>query len=1416
MFLKNLKLNTRIVLLFLVIALIPLAIFGFILLQTFRSSVSKEKLLDLSGRMELKKSVIELWIKEKRKDVANVAASLETAKALGALAETYESSGYSSNAYIQTLAVYDRHYKNYTLLYNFDDVLMISAQGDVIYSAARESDYKTNILRDGNSKSTLADAYRNSMRGAVYISDYTDYNTIGNKYVMFLSSPVEAAGKIIGVIIIRLKTETISDLMNVRTGMGVTGETLIIGKDFLMRSDSRLTNKGQSDIMKTKIETTPVKEAFAGLPMSGQETDYRGEPVLIVTELLDLEGLNWVIEAKIDVKEALATITKTQNLLFLLLTIISVIVFALAWFFGRTISQPIKDMSEMAKKLALGDLDHNLKPKGDDEIGQLWQSLNGVIESQRQVSDAAIAIAQGDVSIYMTERSGADVMSRAMNQMVSILKDTITQAKAIATGDFTTTVTVRSEKDQLNVAIQSMNKMLFENKLNTEQQNWLQEGVMRINDLLIGEDNTESIASNVLSEIAQRLDTKIGAFYIVTEDEKGPLLKLQGTYAYTRRKNLSNIYRLGEGLIGQAALEMKQILVQNVPEDYIRVVSGLGESVPRNICVTPFLFKGNLKGVIEFGTLEPLGTTELLYLEQISGPIGIAFEMAKNQSELRSSSEGLRSMNEELYEQARSLEQSEQELKNQQTELETINTELNSQMLRVKESEEKLKEQQEELEVSNSELISKNSLLEKQKAEIELARQNIVKQSEEVSLANKHKTNFLANMSHELRTPLNSLLLLSRSLKENKEGNLNEDEVESASVIYDSGSDLLNLINEILDLSKIEAGRMDINLSAVSPEEIERQIMLQFSHMAENQGLLLEVLRMDSIPEIITTDYQLLSQVMKNLISNAIKFTENGKISVIFSNPKDDVIYKNVKLRNTPVIAISVIDTGIGIPDEKLSEIFEAFKQLDSGDQKRYKGTGLGLTISRDLIDLIGGEIQVKSETGLGSTFTIYIPVESVKIKEAKADSDNFADLSGKSQLLTFKPEAEKVKITNNILVPDDRDSLLDNDRVILLIEDDVRFLKILCDYVRKRGFKCLNSTSGEEGLELANEYKPDGVILDIQLPGMDGWSVLNLLKQDVSLRHIPVHIVSVEEANIETMNKGAIGQFSKPINSEQISQVLERIEAASALAPKRVLVIEDDEIIRKETVRIVGNGNVSVDEVATGKDALEALSKQKYDLAILDLGLPDMQGLELLKRAVDKNIPLPSIIIHTVRELTVAEELTLRNYADSIIIKDVRSQERLIDEIALFLHRVVRDLSEENRQAIMHLRESDEPLRGKKVLIVEDDMRTMFAMARLLAGHGMNPIKAENGKRALDLLEENPDVKIILMDIMMPVMNGYEAIKNIRSQNQFVRLPIIALTAKAMKEDRMKCLDAGATDYLSKPINPDRLTSLMRVLLCR
>jgi CheY-like chemotaxis protein len=759
------------------------------------------------------------------------------------------------------------------------------------------------------------------------------------------------------------------------------------------------------------------------------------------------------------------------------------------------------------------------------------------------------------------------------------------------------------------------------------------------------------------------------------------------------------------------------------------------------------------------------------------------------------------------------------ELEAQQDTLRNTNAELEEQTSQLKLSDQKMKAQQAEIELANTELTQKNDLLERQKVETEQARRVLAAQAEEVALASKYKSEFLANMSHELRTPLNSLLLLARSLRENATDNLTPEQVESASVIYESGSDLLNLINEILDLSKIEAGKMELRLEAVDLADLERSLVSQFAHMASAQGLSLVVERAPDAPSEIVSDGQRVGQVLKNLIGNALKFTEAGGVTVRIGRPAASARLERSGLDPRASLAVSVTDTGIGIPLDKQRIIFEAFQQADSGDRRKYGGTGLGLSISRELAALLGGEIQLVSEPGKGSTFTVFLPLRvegPVAIVRGPGRAPAPSPSRAERVVAAPAPAQAPAPIATRPAVPDDRASIADHDHVILVVEDDERFARILAANIRARGLKCLVATSGEEGLELARAHRPDGVVLDIQLPQMDGWAVLNALKQDVSLRHIPVHIVSVEESSTQNLRLGAIGHVAKPVGREQIEEVLQRLEAASAQAPKRVLIVEDDELMRRETVRIVGNGNVSVTEVATGAEALAALAADTFQLVVMDLGLPDMQGLELLRRIADARLALPPVIIHTNRELTTEEELFLRSYAESIIVKDVRSQERLIDEVALFLHRVVRDLPEENRRAILHLHESNEPLRGKKVLIVEDDMRTMFAMARMLAGHGVNPIKAENGERALAVLAEQPDVDLVLMDMMMPVLDGYEATQRVRKLPAFSRLPIIALTAKAMKEDRQRCLEAGATDYLSKPVDPDRLVSLMRVLLSR
>ena len=611
-------------------------------------------------------------------------------------------------------------------------------------------------------------------------------------------------------------------------------------------------------------------------------------------------------------------------------------------------------------------------------------------------------------------------------------------------------------------------------------------------------------------------------------------------------------------------------------------------------------------------------------------------------------------------------------------------------------------------------------------------------------------------------------------------------------------------------------------MQSVEVADLARTIVQQFDHMARNQGLTLTVNVEDGVPSHIVTDPNRLGQVLKNLMGNALKFTDTGRVTLSFAPAPGDADLSRSGLSANRAMAIRITDTGIGIPLDKQKLVFEAFQQADSGDRRRYGGTGLGLSISREIVALLGGELQLKSEPAVGSTFTVFIPFESHAVERPRTPPHAPSPVAI-PPIPPIQPRASNgtppqvpVLLPAQKAIADDRDNIDDRDRTILIIEDDVRFATLLVAEVRRRGFKCLASISGGEGIALAKAFRPNGVILDLNLPDTNGWAVLTALKQDVDTRHVPVHIVSAEETSMEGLRIGAIGHAHKPLRTEDIDAILANIEQSSATSEKNVLVVEDDPVMRRETVRIIGNGNVHVHQVATGREALVALRQRRFDLMVLDLGLPDMQGLDLLEAASAAKASMPPVIIYTVRELTPDEELSLRQYADSIIIKDVRSQERLIDEVALFLHRVVNDLPEEKKQTIRHLYESDEQLRGKKILIVEDDMRTMFAMAKLLASHGINPLKAANGEQALAVMEEHPDVDLVLLDMMMPIMDGYETARCLRRQERFANLPIIALTAKAMKEDRQKCIEAGATDYLAKPVDVDRLISLSRVWLCR
>ncbi|MCD6415272.1 MAG: response regulator [Planctomycetes bacterium] len=1025
-----------------------------------------------------------------------------------------------------------------------------------------------------------------------------------------------------------------------------------------------------------------------------------------------------------------------------------------------------------------------------------WRRLAGepAIAARRESLQAAIALVQKG-----TGRAIMDTLRDKISAFVDVEKQLLAERTKDAKRAAARTVYVFfATAVGILLGITAMLNALRKNQDRVQRQDWLKTGIARLNDTMSGDPEINTLASKVISEVVTYLDAQVGAFYLA-QDGDGAVLSLLGSYAYKKRKDLSNMFKMGEGLVGQAALEKQQILIKNVPEDYVKVISGLGERVPRFICVTPFLYEGHLKGVVEIGTLGEMTELQMEYLAQAMPALAVAVDSAQSRTNL-----------------ARSLAESQrlsEELQAQQEELKTANEELEEQTQRLRESEERLKAQQEELQVTNEELEKKNELTQRQKRDVELARQKIEEKAEEVARASKYKSEFLANMSHELRTPLNSLLLLAQSLSQNKDGNLTADQVESANIIYDSGSDLLNLINEILDLSKIEAGRMDLQVGTVRVSDLGDGIRSSFGHMAEEKGLSLEVTISEDAPLKISSDRKRVEQIIRNLLSNALKFTEKGSVTVTFGRPAPGSDLSRSGLPVGECLAVAVKDTGIGIPPKQQKVIFEAFQQIDTGTARKYGGTGLGLSISRELASLLGGEIQLESEPGKGSTFTLYLPLAvSASRNAAPGDAATLtvsrADRGAASD--AARQDAAAVQIE------DDREHLQKDDRVILVIEDDPDFARLLERKCHEKGFKCLAAPTGESGLELAGKHLPSAVILDISLPGMDGWGVLSALKDNTRTRHIPVHIVSVEEASTEALRKGAVGHATKPLSQESLEETFRRLEEVSAGGPRRVLVVEDEAKIRRATVKLIGNGDVKVDAAETGKQAMEALRSGHYDCVVLDLGLPDMDGNELLAKLEREGVELPPVIVHTARDLTRDEEAKLRERAGSIVIKDVRSQERLLDEVSLFLHRVVSNMPEKKRKIIRDLHDTDETLKAKKVLIVDDDMRTTFALSRLLSEKGMITLKAENGERALRLLDEEEDVDLVLMDVMMPVMDGYETIERIREREEFRNLPIIALTAKAMPEDREKCLAAGANDYMPKPVDPGRAISMMRVWLYR
>ncbi|HEX9083243.1 MAG TPA: response regulator, partial [Gemmatimonadaceae bacterium] len=780
------------------------------------------------------------------------------------------------------------------------------------------------------------------------------------------------------------------------------------------------------------------------------------------------------------------------------------------------------------------------------------------------------------------------------------------------------------------------------------------------------------------------------------------------------------------------------------------------------------------------------------------------------------------------------------------------NQELEAQARTLRQSEELLKEQQEELQQVNEELEEKASLLAEQNRkvetkneEVEAARLALEEKAEQLALSSKYKSEFLANMSHELRTPLNSLLILARLLSENKEGNLTPKQVEFAQTILTSGSDLLNLINDVLDLSKVEAGKMDVNPTEIRLEDIKEFVERSFNQLADQKGLGFHVDVTSDLPQALFTDGGRLQQVLKNLLSNAFKFTEQGDVTLTVRRAEKGRRFLNPTLEAaSDVLAFAVSDTGVGIAKEKQRLIFEAFQQADGTTSRKYGGTGLGLSISREIARLLGGEIRVESAENQGSTFTLFLPLRYIP-REEGPDRDpirvrNYpsvprntvaaprrttpvrAQPASRDQrrksgdALQYRPERRAVPQT---VINDDRERIEEGDRTVLVIENDQNFARVLLDMAREKGFKAVVELDGEAGLTAAREIRPDAITLDIDMPGMDGLEVLDRLKRDPDTRHVPVHIISGVEEKREGLKAGAIAFLAKPVSKEGLDTAFARISSFIDTVPKNLLVVEDNETQRQSIVELIAHDDVDITAVGSAEEALGKLHERHFDCMVLDLGLRsgDMGGFDLLEKVKSDpdNHDLP-IIIYTGKELSQEDETKIKKYAETIIVKDVKSPERLLDETALFLHRIEAKLPEQKRKMLEHLHDADSVVAGKNVLVVDDDVRNIFSLTSMLEDHGMVVRFAENGRQAIEELKKDANVDAVLMDVMMPEMDGYETTRAIRAMDQFKSLPIIALTAKAMKGDREKCITAGASDYITKPVDTEQLLSLLRVWLYR
>jgi HAMP domain-containing protein/CheY-like chemotaxis protein/signal transduction histidine kinase len=1064
---------------------------------------------------------------------------------------------------------------------------------------------------------------------------------------------------------------------------------------------------------------------------------------------------------------------------------------------AANLTEQVRGIVKVVTAVANGDLKQNLTVASKGEVAALAETINNMTGTLATFADQVTTVAR-EVGVEgrlggQANVPGAAGTWRDLTDNVNLLAANLTTqvraiaevATAVTKGDLSRSVSVEASGEVAELK-DNINTMIGNLRLTTErntEQDWLKTNLARFTNMLQGQRELATVGRMLLSELAPLVDAQHGVIYQAETEGPAPGLRLLAAYADGQGGGSRERLAMGEGLIGQCAQDARRLLITEMPSDISPIGSGLFQAVPRNAIVLPVLFEGQVKAVIELASLGTFTDLQMSFLEQLTTSIGIVL----NSIEATMQTEGLLTQSQQLA----------GELQTQQRELQQTN---------------------EQLEQKAQQLAERNVEVEAKNQEIEQARRALEEKATELALTSKYKSEFLANMSHELRTPLNSILILGQQLTENPDGNLTGKQVEFARTIHGAGTDLLNLISDILDLSKIESGTTSVDAEEIFFNSLLDMMARPFRHEADSRRLSFDVITAPDLERSMITDAKRLQQVLKNLLSNAFKFTQKGGVTLKVFPVTSGWSLDHPGLRHAPsVVAFEVSDTGIGIPADKQRIIFEAFQQADASTSRKYGGTGLGLAISRELANLLGGEIQLRSQPNVGSTFTLYLPLTFVGgPAQARAQATE-ASVAART-LPNVRPFVSATTPERPADPPlDDRGALVPGEAVLLVVEDDPHYARVMLDLARDAGFKVLVAMRGADALALAREYLPTAISLDVFLPDMLGWTVLSQLKQDPLTRHIPVQIVTLDEDRQHGLARGAFSFLNKPTTTEGLESALGRIKDYAQPRRKRLLLVEDNPAEQLGVRELLQHSDIDISTVSTGQEALSALRDHQPDCVVLDLKLPDMSGFEVLENIRDDealcDVP---VVVFTGRELSPEEDAQLHTMARSVVVKGVESPERLLDETALFLHRVITDLPPEKQRMLERLHSSDEDLVDRTVLLVDDDARNIFALSSMLERRGMKVLTATTGNDAIAIIRSRPEVAIVLMDIMMPGMDGYETIQVVRADPAFRRLPIIALTAKAMKGDREKCLEAGASDYLAKPVNTDQLLSALRMWLHR